>query len=294
MFWKKKDGRIFISYRRSDSQGFAGRLSDTLEDYFGGNRVFRDIEDITGGAEFASVIENNLHSADAVIVLIGPNWLSATTADGLRRLDMDDDWITQEIAIAIEKGIRLYPVLIEGTPMPRINELPKKLHPLLNYNAITITDRNWYADVLGLGKIISFDIPSSNEKKLYWANISISVVLCASLSFSAAIIVFNYVHQIGTKPPVEQEIIKLYQSGIPFIAISASVIILLNIVNLVAEERRRYIYYSAACGVLGTFFFFCLLLYLNDPSEAIVTFFGSVLVITLMFAFMNMSGFKTK
>jgi hypothetical protein len=77
MFWKKKkEGRIFISYRRTDAKGVAGRLSDTLEAYFGNNRVFRDIEDITGGAEFGQVIEKNLHSSDAVIVLIGPDWLS--------------------------------------------------------------------------------------------------------------------------------------------------------------------------------------------------------------------------
>lgn len=294
MFWKKKEGRIFISYRRTDSQGFAGRLSDTLEDYFGGNRVFRDIEDITGGAEFAKDIEKSLHSADAVIVLIGPHWLSASNDEGLRRLDIPDDWVMLEIATAIEKGIRLFPVLIEGTPMPRRNELPEKLIPLLNYNAITISDRSWYADVLGLGKIISFDIPSTNERTLYIAKLSISVILCASLTFSAGIIAMNYLDQIGKKAPYEQELIKLYQSGIPFIAISASIIILLSIVGLVAKERQRYIYYSAACGVLGALFFFCFLIYLEPFQEAIVTFFGSVLVVTLMFAFMNMSGFKTK
>ena len=148
-----------------------GCPDDTLEAYFGTNRVFRDIEDITGGAEFGQVIKKNLHSADAVIVLMGTDWLSTTNEDGVRRLDAPDDWVVQEIAVAIKQGIPLFPVLIEGTPMPRFNELPEKLTPLLKYNAITISDRNWHSDVLGLGKIISFDIPSANERTLYRAKL---------------------------------------------------------------------------------------------------------------------------
>ena len=41
-----KNGKIFISYRRADARGVAGRLGDSLGQYFGDNRVFRDIEDI--------------------------------------------------------------------------------------------------------------------------------------------------------------------------------------------------------------------------------------------------------
>jgi len=46
---KKSPGMIFISYRRDDARGIAGRLMDTLSDYFGDGRVFRDIEGIEGG-----------------------------------------------------------------------------------------------------------------------------------------------------------------------------------------------------------------------------------------------------
>ncbi|MBT8185218.1 MAG: toll/interleukin-1 receptor domain-containing protein, partial [Eudoraea sp.] len=63
MFWKKKrKGKIFISYRRSDTQGYAGRLSDSLANYFVENRVFRDIEDITGGSEYATDFEEHISS----------------------------------------------------------------------------------------------------------------------------------------------------------------------------------------------------------------------------------------
>ena len=73
MNWKKKKlGRIFISYRRSDTQGYAGKLSDSLEAYFGGNRIFRDIKGIKGGSKYAKDIDEQMSSADAVIVLDWP------------------------------------------------------------------------------------------------------------------------------------------------------------------------------------------------------------------------------
>ncbi len=69
--------RIFISYRRDDAQWAAGRLADALSAYFGDQRVFRDIDGIAGGADFGHLIQENLGTADVVIVLIGPDWLDA-------------------------------------------------------------------------------------------------------------------------------------------------------------------------------------------------------------------------
>jgi len=193
MFWKNKlKGRIFISYRRSDAQGVAGRLSDTLEDYFGDDRVFRDIEDISGGADFGEVIAKNLDSADAMIVLMGNDWLQATTEDGIKRLEAPNDWVSQEISAAIEKGIPVFPVLIEDTPMPREDELPDRLKPLLRFNALNVSDIRWEYDVQRLAKIISLDLPSANELKLEVVRFLISIGLTISLCFSAAMLAINY------------------------------------------------------------------------------------------------------
>ncbi len=288
MIWKKKNQRkIFISYRRADTQGFAGRLEDSLEAYFGENRVFRDIEDIKGGSEFAKDIEAQLGSADAVIVLMGPNWLSITNADGKTRLEAQDDWVSQEIITAIEKGTQLFPVLIEGTVLPRKNELPEKLAPLLNYNAITISDRNCDADVLGLGKIISFDIPTTNERILRLAQIFIYFALGASLIFSVGRIALNSVNN-------HLPLILLKEAGVPFYAIVACTVLTPFIINLVAKERQKFIIYSVAAGVLGSAFFFFGVNFIVDEKEAMFVFFGSVLVTTLIFTFLSLSGFKPK
>jgi hypothetical protein len=280
-------GKIFISYRRADARGVAGRLGDTLGTYFGDNRVFRDIEDIAGGADFGDVIKQNLQSANAVIVLMGSEWLSITDSSGQRRLDDPDDWVAQEIAVAIEMGIPLFPVLIEDTPMPREDELPEKLKLLLRYNALSISDKRWKFDVLRLGKIISFDIPSASERKLDRVRAGISLALFSSLTFTAGIISWSY---LQNKPIL----LELWQSGVPFVMVIASTLILFSIVGLVDETRQRYIYASIIAGAFGSLVFFVLLILLNDTQEPMVTFFGSTLVVTLMFAFMNMSGFKAK
>jgi len=291
MFWKKKyQRRIFISYRRADTQGFAGRLSDSLEAYFGENRVFRDIEDIKGGSEFAKDIEAHLATADAIIVLMGPNWLSIANPDGKTRLEAKDDWVSQEIITAIEKGIQLFPVLIEGTVLPRKHELPERLASLLNYNAITISDRNWDADVLGLGRIISFDIPTTNEKLLRRVLLFIYISIGGSLIYCAGRIALNSVNSII--PPIS-----LKEAGIPFYAVVSCTIVQSFIVRLVSKERQKFIIGSVVTGVIGSAIFFFGINFIGDTNpvtEPMFVFFGSVLVTSIIFTFLNLSGFKPK
>ncbi len=284
---RKHYGKIFISYRRTDASGVAGRLSDTLGAYFGDERVFRDIEDIAGGANFGNVIEQNLQSADAVIVLIGPSWLTITDSKGQRRLDDPDDWVALEIAAALRLGISVYPVLIENTSMPREEELPEKLKPLSRCNALSITDKRWKYDVLRLGRVISFDIPSASERKLDLVRAVISLVLLATLTFAAGIITWNFLQK-------SDKLLQLWQSGVPFVGIGASTLLLYSIVGLVEESRQRFIYASIWSGAVGGLIFFILMIIFEDTQEPMVTFFGATLVTSLMFALMNMSGFKSK
>lgn len=297
MNWKKKKlGRIFISYRRSDTQGYAGRLSDSLEGYFGGNRIFRDIKDIKGGSKYAKDIDEQMSSADAVIVLIGPNWLSVTNDDGKRRIDDPNDWVVQEIVTAIKLGIRVFPVLIDGTVLPRKNELPSNLAPILNFNAITISDRNWDLDILSLGKIISFDVPTTNEKILFRIQVLIYTLLSLSLIISAAIITLSAMSQEKNNKQEIVELISVPIAAIPFYVVVGSLIILSLILRLIAKEKQKYIVYSLIAGtVVSIFFFFFIVLIKNTLIfESMFVFFGSILASTLMFTFLGLSGFKPK
>ena len=111
----KTQGKIFISYRRDDARGTAGRLKDTLGKYFGDGRVFRDIDGINAGENFQKAISDTIESADALIVLIGPHWLNIVDENGQRRLDDPDDLVSQEIGVALQKNIPVFPVLVEDT-----------------------------------------------------------------------------------------------------------------------------------------------------------------------------------
>ena len=91
---------VFISYRRDDSAGFAGRLADALEQRLGAGAVFRDVDDIQPGADFEAVIARGLDQVRAVLVVIGPGWLDAAV-DGQRRLDRADDFVRREVEQAL-------------------------------------------------------------------------------------------------------------------------------------------------------------------------------------------------
>ena len=49
---------MFISYRRDESAGYTGRIADRFTEHFGKDRVFRDIDSIEPGLDFAEAIES--------------------------------------------------------------------------------------------------------------------------------------------------------------------------------------------------------------------------------------------
>jgi hypothetical protein len=69
---------VFISYRREDSAAYAGRLFDVLSTEFGQENTFMDVDDIKGGDNFVTVIDRNLDVSDALLAVIGSNWLPPT------------------------------------------------------------------------------------------------------------------------------------------------------------------------------------------------------------------------
>lgn len=148
-------GGIFVSYRRDDARQAAGRLADDLADHFGSDHIFRDIEGIELGVDFAQALNQALGTCVVMLVLIGPRWLDITDAQGRRRLDDPRDWIRQEIATALQRGIRVVPVLIDGTPLPPEDSLPEDLRPLVRRQALDIADSRWRGDLQRLVATLS-------------------------------------------------------------------------------------------------------------------------------------------
>src|SRR5262245_58031823 len=138
---------FFISYRREDSGGYAGRLFDGLSARFGEDHIFMDINTIEPGVDFVEVIADAISKCDILVVIIGKRWLSATDATEQRRLDNPDDFVRVEVQAGLEKNIRVIPVLVGGAAMPRPQDLPEALTKLARRNALELSDTRWHTDV---------------------------------------------------------------------------------------------------------------------------------------------------
>src|SRR5512140_920422 len=145
---------IFISYRRDDSAASAGRLCDRLGVVFGADQVFMDVDDIPPGADFSARIGTKIRACDALLAVIGKQWLSARNAEGQLRLSDPDDLIGREIVLALQRGILVIPVLVEGASMPNAAELRSDLKPLAQRNAVTVSDEDFRGDVAKLIKAL--------------------------------------------------------------------------------------------------------------------------------------------
>ena len=178
---------LFISYRRGDQAGYAGRLADALESTFGADNVFRDIEDIRPGDDFVTALEQQLQSIDMMLVVIGPAWLSASR-NGVRRLDEADDFVRREIQAGLDSGKPLLPVLVSGATMPTADELPVTIAALARRQAFVLSDPGWSSDVARLTESISTFLPLrrriSRRRAMLWgvAGIGVVALLAASLN----------------------------------------------------------------------------------------------------------------
>jgi len=94
---------IFISYRREDSAGYAGRLYDRLRQHFGEDHIFLDVQ-TEPGRDFEVEIDKAISSCDSVLVVVGRRWLEITAAKGLRP-DGPKDYVRMEVAAAVRTAV---------------------------------------------------------------------------------------------------------------------------------------------------------------------------------------------
>lgn len=130
---------VFISYRRTDTDS-ALLLYSWLRERFGAEQVFWDREDIPPGSRYDDVLIERIRSAEALVALIGPTWVSVTDAVGVRRLESSTDWVRREIATALELERLVLPVLMSGTEPPSVGELPADLRELARLEALQLSD----------------------------------------------------------------------------------------------------------------------------------------------------------
>lgn len=174
---------VFVSYRRDDAAGWAGRLTADLRARFPGREIFQDIAAIRPGEDFIQAIDRAIQGCRIVLVLIGPDWVTAAGADGTRRLHQPDDPVRLEVRTALERPVlTVIPVLLGEAGMPAPRDLPADLHPLLRLNAAHISDRRWDFDIAQLaGQLAEGPRPKrvARRRLMFWGAAGVIALLAA-------------------------------------------------------------------------------------------------------------------
>lgn len=141
--------KVFISYRRADAPGHAGRLFDQLSREFGSEAVFMDVDDINPGVDFERHLRFILEHVNIFVVVIGPKW-DSRTEKGERRLEDPNDYVRLELEGALTHKAFIVPVLVWGSSMPSRERLPESIRGLAAFNAFECRDQQWTSDAVRL------------------------------------------------------------------------------------------------------------------------------------------------
>ncbi|WP_410667606.1 toll/interleukin-1 receptor domain-containing protein [Amycolatopsis sp. cmx-4-68] len=131
-------GGIFVNYRRDGSQTMAELIDRDLAEKFGRDQVFLDCRSIRIGDDYARKLLEQVRECRVLLVIIGPAWLSLKTSSGARRIDDPADWIHREIAEAFRAGVRVVPVLLDGTPRLVEAQLPAGIAALARCQHVVV------------------------------------------------------------------------------------------------------------------------------------------------------------
>ncbi|MFM9943126.1 MAG: FHA domain-containing protein [Hyphomicrobiaceae bacterium] len=152
--------KIFISYRREDTEQTAGRMFDDLTARFGVYNIFFDTEAIPGAVDFRLYIQSALRESCVVVALIGERWLRraplrAQIASILFRRDVPD-FVAVELELAIAQRVPIVPVLIGGAGMPPSHLLAKSIQAITNLNAVNVrVGRYFKSDMDALARVLA-------------------------------------------------------------------------------------------------------------------------------------------
>jgi hypothetical protein len=146
---------VFLSYRRDDAPESVGWLHSTLESRFGPDAVVRDVQ-IPVGMDWVEAITRASGNCRALLAIVGPKWETLTAPDGSPRLGGAEDWVSREIETALACAeIKVIPVLINDTTMPRADALPESLRGLARLNACRLRTTDWEADSANLIRVLA-------------------------------------------------------------------------------------------------------------------------------------------
>ena len=141
--------KIFISYRRADTEYAADKIKGELEST-GGFEVIIDKDSLRLGDRYRQALQEWIADCEVLLALIGPHWLSIQDPKaGGRRIDDADDFVRMEI----REGLRLnkvIPVTVSGAQLPQKDDLPDDLKALPGVQAQVIDIKTFKTDAARL------------------------------------------------------------------------------------------------------------------------------------------------
>ena len=155
---------IFLSYRRGDTTPYARLLQSELTGRFPDAPVFMDLDSIEPGLDFVEVIQRAVGSCAVLVVLMGRQWATLADEGGQRRLDDPDDFVRSEVQTALERGVRVIPVLVDGARPVRRQELPDGLQKLARLNALELSSGRYRYDADRLFNVIQGVLAEVKER----------------------------------------------------------------------------------------------------------------------------------
>ena len=89
-----------------------------------------------------------------LVALIGRQWATMEDEEGRRRIDDPDDLVRFEVQAALERGLRVIPVLVDGARPLHQQQLPAELQKLARLNALELSYGRYEYDADRLLNII--------------------------------------------------------------------------------------------------------------------------------------------
>ena len=143
--------KIFICYRRANKE-LARSIHDRLAVDLGSNAIFMDFDAVGGGRDWKQHVTEVLEDKPIVVTLITTVWNSRRR--GKPRLLDKDDHVRFELKEALDRELVVIPVLYDRALWPKEEQLPPELHPILQFQKVSMCQDRWDYDVKELIKAL--------------------------------------------------------------------------------------------------------------------------------------------
>jgi hypothetical protein len=189
---------VFINYRELDTSHLSARIYGRLVERLKGTEVFRARESLRPGESYPDGIRDALERVHVLIAVVGRHWLNLRDEHGDRLIDRDGDWVRDEIARALARGIKVIPVLDADAPVLTKRDLPPDIRELAIRQAVRVSDHQFDHDVEALIKAVREPLPVRRPRLTVLVTGMMLVVLVTVVTI--VIVLSRQLSQQGSPP----------------------------------------------------------------------------------------------